>query len=93
MKKSNMDGYAIAGLVIGIISVIFSFLYVWIGLIAGIVGIVLSVKGRQSENKKGLGTAGLVLSIIGTSLSGIFVVCAICVVGTAVGIGSSLGSL
>ena len=77
-------------ILVGIVSVIFSFIYVWIGLIAGIVGIVLSVKGRHSESKKGLATAGLVLSIVGTSLSGIFVVCALCIVGTASGIVSSM---
>ena len=73
---------AIAGLVLGIVSVVFSFLYVWIGLITGIVGIVLSVKGRKIVAKKGMATAGLVLSIIGVALSGILVACALCVVGT-----------
>lgn len=89
-QNSNADGLAIAGLVLGIVSVVFSFILTWIGLIAGIVGIILSVKGRHSESKKGLATAGLVLSIIGTSLSGIFVVCALCIVGTASGIASSM---
>ena len=37
-----------------------------------------------------MATAGMVLSIIGTSLSGIFVACALCVVGT---LGSIAGSL
>ena len=73
---------AIAGLVLGIVSVVFSFIYVWIGLIAGIVGIILSVKGRKIVAKKGMATAGLVLSIIGVCLSGILVACALCVVGT-----------
>ncbi len=86
-QKSNT--LAVAGLVLGILSVVFAFLFTWIGLIAGIVGIVLSVKGRKSE-KKGMATAGMVLSIIGTSLSGIFVACALCVVGTVGSIASNL---
>lgn len=82
--NTNFDGLAIAGLVLGIISVVFIFIFPWIGLITGIVGIILSVKGRASVNKKGMATAGLVLSIIGTSLSGIFIACALCIVGTAI---------
>lgn len=79
---NKANNFAIAGLILGIVSVVFAFIYVWIGLIAGIVGIILSVNGRKSAEKRGLATAGLVLSIVGTSLSGIFVVCALCVVGT-----------
>lgn len=82
--NSNANGLAVAGLVLGIVSLVFAFLYTWIGLIAGIVGIILSVKGRVSVEKRGIATAGLVCSIIGTALSGIFIACALCVVGTAI---------
>lgn len=88
--KSNANGLAVAGLVLGIVSVVFAFLFSWVGLIAGVVGIILSVKGRKSEEKRGMATAGLVLSIIGTALSGIVVVCALCIVGTAAGIAGSI---
>lgn len=80
--QNGNNPMAIAGLVLGIVSVVFSFLYVWIGLIAGVVGIILSVKGRKIQAKKGMATAGLVLSIVGVCLSGILVACALCVVGT-----------
>lgn len=86
-QKNNM---AVAGLVLGILSVVFSFVYVWIGLILGVIGIVLSVKGRKIQAKKGMATAGLVLSIVGTSLSGVFVACALCVAGAASSIISGL---
>lgn len=88
MEQKN--SYAIAALVLGIVSILFSFIFVWVGLIAGVVGIILAVKGRKIEDKKGMATAGLVCSIIGTSLSGIFVVCTLCVVGSIAGIASSL---
>lgn len=88
MEQKN--SYAIAALVLGIVSIVFSFIFIWVGLIAGVVGIILAVKGRKIEDKKGMATAGLVCSIIGTSLSGIFVVCALCVVGSIAGIASSL---
>ena len=77
---SSKNGMAIAGLVLGIVSLVFSFFIGWLGLIAGVVGIVLSVKGRQSE-KKGLGTAGLVCSIIGTVLSLLTLACVLCALG------------
>ena len=46
--EQKENGLAVAGLVLGIISIVFAFLFVWIGLIAGIVGIILSVKGRKN---------------------------------------------
>ena len=79
---NNIDNFAVAGLVLGIVSIVFSFIYIWIGLASGIVGIVLSTKGLNSTTKKNMATAGLVCSIIGTSLSGLFLCCAICAVGT-----------
>ncbi|MCM1370725.1 MAG: DUF4190 domain-containing protein [Clostridium sp.] len=74
---------AIAALVLGIVSVVFAFIFTWIGLIAGIVAIILAVKGMKNPVKKGMATAGLVLGIIGTALSGIFIACALCIIGTA----------
>ena len=51
-------------------------------LIAGIVAIVLSVKGKKASveagEPTGMATAGLVLGIIGVVLSGIAVVCLGC---------------
>ena len=88
--ENNKNPLAIAGLVLGIVSVVFAFLYVWIGLITGIVGIVLSAKGRKTPAKKGMATAGLVLSIIGTALSGVLVACALCVIGT---VGTAIANL
>lgn len=95
MENNQQNGMAICGLVLGIVSVVFSFLgiWAWIGLVTGIVGIITSVKGRKIENKKGLATAGMVLSIIGTSLSGILFLCALCVVGTASSVINELNSL
>ena len=80
-EKNN--GFAVASLVLGIVSVVFCFFGTWaiIGLATGIVGIVLAVKGQKSP-KKGLATAGLVLSIIGVALCGIMFIFALCVVNT-----------
>lgn len=89
-NNTQKNSLAVAGLVLGIAAVVFAFLYVYIGLAAGIVGIVLSVKARKVPAKKGMATAGLVLSIIGTALSGILVACALCVIGT---IGTAIANL
>ena len=83
MDMAKLNNMAVAGLILGIVSIVFAFIPHWIcyllGLVAGIVGIVISVKGRKSKDKKSMATAGLVLSIIGTVLLGIMFVCAICV--------------
>ena len=67
-------GWAIAALVLGILSIVFAWIYVYVGLILGIVGIVVSVPS-------GISTGGFVCSIIGTALSAVLLVCALCVVG------------
>lgn len=80
-NKSN--GLAIASLVCGIVSVVFTFIITWIGLVAGVLAIIFSVMGRKKveAGKTGFCTAGLVLGIVGTALSVVFIACALCVIG------------
>lgn len=73
-------GWAIAALVLGILSIVFAWIYVYVGLILGVVGIVVSVKARKLV-PSGISTGGFVCSIIGTALSAVLLVCALCVVG------------
>lgn len=75
---------AIASLVLGIISIVFSFFggINLFGGILGIVGIILGVYGKKDESKKGMATAGLVCSIIGTILCFIFYVACVACVGS-----------
>ena len=82
---------AVASLVLGIVSIVFSFIPAvdLFGGILGIVGIVLGALGRKSPDKKGMATAGLVCSIIGTVLCLIFyIACVGCAAGTASMFGS-----
>ncbi len=64
---------AIASLILGIVSILLGLIFSgwgWMGAICGIVGIILAVLGKKGNpEQKGLCTAGLVLSIIGTALS------------------------
>ena len=77
----------VAALILGIISVVIGcfFSYIgWIGMLLGIVGIVLAAVAKK-KGQKGVATAGLVLSIIGTCLSLIlFLACAACVAAASV---------
>lgn len=88
--QNNGKGLSIAALVLGIISSILAWVYLVniVALVCGVVGIILAAKGRKAaiaaEAPKGLGTAGLVLSIIGTCLAGIgFFSCTVCVLCAA----------
>lgn len=90
-----MKGKAIAGLVLGIVGIVFSFLGTWFSVIAlpiAIVGLVLSVMGKKAlvaaGQPAGIGTAGLVLGIIAVVFSAIFFfTCGICTICVATGEG------
>ncbi len=59
MQESK--GLAVGGLVLGIASIVFAFIYTWIGLALGIVGIVLSAMAmKRCPSAKGLAIGGLV---------------------------------
>ncbi len=83
-------GLSIAALVLGIVSAVFSWAYGinLVAVAAGVVGIVLAVKGKKAAvaagAPTGMATAGLVLSIIGTGLAAIgFFACTACVMCSA----------
>ena len=73
---------SIAALVLGIVGIVFDFIYLWIGLIAGIVGIIIGAKARKDENAKGMATAGFICSIVAVVMAGLLLACAICAIGT-----------
>ena len=83
-------GKSIAGLVLGCVSLFCQIIgYVipfasFLALPLAIVGLVLSVsagkKAKANGQKSGIATAGLIVGIIATVLSGIGFVCAICAV-------------
>lgn len=95
------NSYATAGMVLGIVSVsaiiiglfVFGGFFYTVSLICGIVGIVLSAKGRKSPIDSGQATAGLVLSIVGTSISGIGLACVACACATIGCVGAVASSL
>lgn len=82
-EVEKTPGSSIASLVLGVISL----LCAWFGygalisIITGIIGIILGIKGNKIQ-QTGVGTAGIVLSIIGLVLSIIvFFACVLCIGG------------
>ena len=70
----------VVSLVFGIISIVLCWIPAinWIGIILGIIGIVLGAVAKKKG--QGTGTAGMVLSIVGTVLSLImYLACVACV--------------
>lgn len=83
-----MKGKAIAGLVLGIVSIVFGFLGGWFSVLSlpmAIVGLVLSVIGgkalKAAGQPAGIATAGLVLGIIAVVFTAIsFFTCGLCTI-------------
>ena len=97
--QNSGKGLSIAALVLGIVATVLAWFYMVniAALVAGIVGIICAVKGKKAASAAGaptgLGTAGLVLSIIGTCLAGIgFFTCTLCVLCAAGTIGAAGGA-
>ncbi len=67
MKTHDSIGYGIASFILGLISIVFSWVPV-LGFVCSILGIVFFAKQRKIK-PTGLATAGIVLSIIGLVIS------------------------
>ena len=71
-EQQANNGLGIVSIILGVISIVLCWLPI-LGLAAGIIGIFLAVKQRKLT-ADGLGTAGLVVSIIGTVFSVIYTI-------------------
>lgn len=75
---------AVASMVLGILALVFAIVgggVSWLGIVIGIIGIILAAVARKN-GPSGMATAGLVMSIIGTSLALVFwLACIACVAG------------
>ncbi len=74
--QNPAKGMSVAGMILGLVALVFSLVpcfwlphLVWIPLLLGIVGLVLSAisrsKAKKASAKTGMSTAGLVMSILG----------------------------
>lgn len=85
-NKNPGVGFSVAALILGILSIILAWFYLVnvSAIVFGVVGIVLAAIGRKKSIEAGastgIGTAGLVTSIIGLAVGAIgFISCTICV--------------
>lgn len=68
MSNGNTNGFAIAALVIGIISLLFNPLF-----IGSILAIVFGVIGRKRATQRGMATAGIVLGVVSAVILIVFI--------------------
>ena len=77
--QQQKNGMAIASLVLGIVSIVFIWIYWGVGILAAVVGLILGIIARnQSPNT--MATAGIVLSVIALAVNIVVVIaCVACV--------------
>lgn len=80
-QPQQSNALSIVSLVMGILSILFGCCY-GIGILFAIAGIICAAVGKKKGQKGGIGTAGLVCSIIGAVLSVIMLIYVI-IVGVA----------
>jgi len=90
LDMENKTTLTIAALVLGIVGIVFDFIYTIVGIILGIIGIVIAVQARKKEGVSGMSTAGLVCSIVAVALGGIMYLCAICAIGALFGMAAGI---
>lgn len=83
-KKATRTEGKIA-LAAGIGSMIFTFLFVILGIGLGIAGLIFGLRGRKDPEQRGMATAGVVCSVIGLVLSSLAVILSILFIGAAIG--------
>lgn len=76
---------AVAGLTLGILSLVAVWFSAIVGLALGIVGIVFSVKGRSERGGASMATGGLVCSIIGIVLAAVSLILTLILIGSIAG--------
>ncbi len=76
------NGWAIAGLIVGIISIALCWIP-FFDFVPAIVGIILSIVARRRPNQQGLALTGLILSIVGLVISVIYLVILIAAIVSA----------
>lgn len=89
VKTSTGKGMSVAGLVLGILGLVGGFIPVvnYFTTVCAILGLIFACLGRKKSklatgSASGIATAGLVLSIIGTSFAALGLLCTIACLGS-----------
>lgn len=88
--EEQKKSLTIAALVLGIVGIVFDFVYTIVGIIIGIIGIVMAVQARKKEGNSSMATGGLVCSIVAVALGGAMYLCTICAIGALFGIAANM---
>lgn len=69
-------GQAVTSLVLGIISIVFTFIpcFGFVAIVTGIIGLIMGILGRKSVTRHGMAVTGIVLSAISLGLSVLFTI-------------------
>lgn len=86
------DTLAIVSLVLGIAAIVFGCCVTYLGIALGVGGIICSVMSKNKSGKSGLGTAGLVCSIIGIVFALIWIIGSVVIMGWLAAAGIDLSS-
>lgn len=70
------SGQAVTSLVLGIISIVFTFIpcFGFVAIVTGIIGLIMGILGRKSVSRHGMAVTGIVLSAISLGLVVLFTV-------------------
>ena len=80
---SQSNGLAISAMVLGILAVIFIFIFQIVGIILAIIGLILSIVAKK-QGPSGMATAGLVLNIVALAICVIVMLaCTACLASVA----------
>ncbi len=79
-------GKSIASMVLGIVSLPAMCVQTWIATICAIIGLILGIVGKKTEEAQGMAKAGITLSIITLVIEAIFVIIAVLLLLGSMGI-------
>ena len=90
-------GMSIAGMVLGIVGLVFALFLPYVGIVVAIVGLILSILGMKKSKEagfpSGMAMAGLICSCIAIGLNIICLIIVICAVAALGGLAAELGGL
>lgn len=87
-QKSGKDGLAIAGMIIGIVSIVLM-CFNWVDALIAVVGLILSILGLKSLRRKGMAVAGTICSVVGLLGSILVLIIYLFVIGKSVDLAES----
>jgi hypothetical protein len=73
-KGNEKEGFGIAALILGILSIIFSFTMI-LSIIMGLIAVIFGIIHIAKKSRKGLGVAGIITGVFGIIISIAIIVC------------------